>query len=82
MGLQAPLAELQPAGLKRVGLEHLRARLDHRAVDALDHVGPVEHQRLVAATGQPVVVLQAEIELLERGAHAPVVDHDALPRGG
>ena len=52
------------------------------AVHALDHVGPVEHQRLMAAAGQPVVLLQAQVELLERRAHAPVEDDDALARGG
>ena len=69
-------------GLEGVGLEHLGAGLEHRGVHALDHVGPVEHQRLVAAAGQPVVALQAQVELLERGAHAAVVDDDALARGG
>ena len=47
---EAPLLELQPAGLEGVGLDDDRAGVEHRAVDALDHVGPVEHQHLVAAT--------------------------------
>ena len=36
-----PLLELQAAGLERVGLDDLRARLDHRRVDALDDVRAV-----------------------------------------
>jgi hypothetical protein len=52
---QAPLVELQPAGLERVGLDDLGARVDHRGVHALDHVGAVEHERLVRAPGQLVV---------------------------
>ena len=82
VSLQAPLAELQPAGLERVGLEHLGARVEHRGMDALDHVGAVEHQRLVAAAGEAVVLLQAQVELLERRAHAPVKDDDALADRG
>ena len=34
--------------LEGVGLDHLGAGLEHRRVDALDHVGAVEHERLVA----------------------------------
>ena len=52
---EAPLVELQPRGLERVGLHDLRAGLDHRLVHALDDVGAVEHERLVAAAGQLVV---------------------------
>ena len=54
-----------------------RAGLDHRAVHALDHVGAVEDQRLVALAGQAAVVLGREVELLERRAHAAVEDDDA-----
>ena len=72
--LEPPLGQLQPGGLERVGLEHLGARLDHRREDALDHVGAVEDERLVAAPGQPVLVLESQVELLERGAHAAVVE--------
>ena len=82
MVLEPPLGQLQPRALEGVGLEHLGAGLEHRGVDALDHVGAVEHERLVAAPGQPVVVLEAEVELLERRAHAAVVDDDALAGGG
>ncbi len=78
---QAPLVELDPGGLEGVGLEHFGAGLEHRAVHSLDHVGPVEHQRLVALAVQAAVVLAGELELLERGAHAAVVDDDvALDR--
>ena len=45
---EPPLLELQPRALEGVGLDHLGAGLEHRGVDALDHVGAVEHQRLVA----------------------------------
>ena len=74
-------SELEPAGLEGVGLEHLGAGLEHRLVDALDHVGAVEHQRLVALALQPAVVLLGEVELLEGGAHAAVEDDDALTCG-
>ena len=79
---EAPLLELEPRGLERVGLDDLGAGLDHRLVHALDDVGAVEHQRLVAAAGQLVVVLEREVELLERGAHAAVEDDDAVTGGG
>ena len=74
---QAPLLELDPRRLERVGLDHLGAGLEHRAVHALDHVGPVEHERLVALALQPTVVLGGQVELLERRTHAAVVDDDA-----
>ena len=44
---------------------------------ALDHVGPVEHERLVALALQTAVVLRRQVELLERRAHAAVIDDDA-----
>ena len=55
-----------------------RAGVEHRRVDALDDVGAVEDERLVALPGSRVVVLEREVELLERGAHAAVEDDDAL----
>ena len=79
---QAPLLELQPRRLEGVGLHDLGARLDHRLVDALDDVGAVEHERLVAAAGELVVVLEREVELLERRAHAAVEDDDVIAHGG
>ena len=75
---EAPLLELQARGLEGVGLDDLGARLDHRLVDALDDVRPVEDERLVAAAGEAVVALEVEVELLERGAHAAVEDDDAV----
>ena len=74
---EAPLVELQPAGLEGVGLDHLGARLHERLVHALDHVRAVEHERLVALALEPAVVLLSQVELLQRGAHPAVVDHDA-----
>ena len=82
VGLEAPLLELEPGGLERVGLHDLRAGLDHRLVHALDDVRAVEDQRLVAAAGKLVVLLEREVELLERGAHAAVEDDDAVTCGG
>src|SRR5581483_4074899 len=76
---EAPLRELEPGTLEGVGLQHLGTSGQHRLVHTLDHVGPVEDQRLVAAAWQLVVVFEAEVELLERGPHAAVVDDDALP---
>ena len=55
---------------------------DHRLVQVADHVGAVEHERLVRAAGELVVVLEREVELLERRAHAAVEDDDALAGGG
>ena len=80
--VEAPLLELQAAGLEGVRLEHLGAGLQHRLVHALDHVGPVQHQRLVALALKPAVVLLRQVELLERRAHAAVEDDHALARGG
>ena len=57
---------------------HLGAGLDHRAVHALDHVGAVQDQRLVALALEAHVVLLGQVELLEGGAHAAVEDDDAL----
>ena len=74
---QAPLLELEAAGLEGVGLDDLGARLDHRRVDALDDVGALEDQRLVALARQAAVVLSGEVELLQGGAHAAVEDDDA-----
>ena len=52
--------------------------LEHRGVNALDHVGPVEHQHLVTPPRQLVVVLEAQLELLQSRAHSPVVDDRSL----
>ena len=73
---EAPLVELQPRALEGVGLEHFGAGLEHRGVHALDHVGAVQHERLVALALQSAVVLAGQLELLERRAHAAVVDDD------
>ena len=78
---EPPLLELQPRGLEGVGLDDLRAGVEHRGVDALDDVGAVEHERLVALALQAAVVLLREVELLQRGAHAAVEDDDALADG-
>ena len=61
---ESPLVQLQPAALEGVGLDDLGASVEHRGVDALDHVGPVEDQRLVA------LALQAAVVLLRRGRTA------------
>ena len=79
---QAPLLELQARALEGVGLDHLGAGLDHRGVDALDHVGAVEHERLVALAREPAVVLLGQVELLQGRAHAAVEDDDALAGRG
>ena len=79
---EAPLVELDPRALEGVGLDHLGAGLEHRGVHALDHVGAVEHQRLVALALEPAVVLGAEVELLQGRAHAAVEDDDALADRG
>jgi hypothetical protein len=79
---QSPLVELQPRALEGVGLDHLRAGVEHRRVDALDHVGAVEDQRLVALALEPAVVLAGELELLQGRAHAAVVDDHALANRG
>ena len=75
---QPPLLELQPRPLEGVGLDHLGARLQHRGVDALDHVGPVQHQRLMALALEPAVIGLGQLELLQGRAHAAVEDDDAL----
>jgi len=79
--VEAPLLELDAAALERVGLEDVGAGLEHRAVDALDDVGAVEHERLVALALETAVVLLREVELLERRAHAAVVDDNTLAYG-
>ena len=78
---EAPLLELESRALERVGLDHLGAGLDHRGVQLLDDVGTVEHERLVAAPGELVVVLEREVVLLERGAHRAVEDDHAVAGG-
>ena len=59
----------------------LEGGVDHRRVELLDDVRPVEHERLVTAPGKLVVVLEREVELLERRAHAAVEDDDAVACG-
>ena len=54
---EPPLFELQPRALEGVRLYDLRAGLEHRAVDSLNHVGAVQHERLVALAGEAAVVL-------------------------
>ena len=78
---EPPLVQLQAGRLERVRLHDLGADLDHGAVEVLDDVGAVEDERLVRAAGQLVVLLEREVELLERGAHAPVEDDDAVTGG-
>ena len=46
--VEAPLLELDPRCLEGVGLDHLGSGFDHRVVDALDHVGAMQDQGLVA----------------------------------
>jgi len=79
---EPPLLQLDPGALEGVGLHDLGTGLDHGLVDALDDVGPVEDERLVAAAGKAVVALEIEIELLEGGAHATVEDDDAVAGRG
>jgi hypothetical protein len=54
---EPPLVELQPRALEGVGLDDLGAGLEHRGVDALDHVWAVQHERLVALALEAAVVL-------------------------
>ena len=79
---ETPLVELQARGLEGVGLDDLGAGLEHRGVDALDHVGAVQHQRLVAFALQAAVVGGAQVELLERRAHPAVEDDDPFAGRG
>ena len=48
---------------------------------ALDDVGAVDDERLVALSGESAVVLGGQVELLEGRAHAAVVDDDAALDG-
>jgi hypothetical protein len=50
-------------------------------VDALDDIRAVEDERLMALALQAAVVLLGQVELLERRAHAAVVDDNALAYG-
>jgi hypothetical protein len=79
---EPPLVELHSRSLEGVGLDDHGAGVEHRGVDPLDHVGAVQHERLMALALEPAVVLGAEVELLQRRTHAAVVDDDALARGG
>ena len=47
--VQAPLASFRREAWKVSVSDDFRARLEHRAVDPLDHVGAVQDERLVAA---------------------------------
>ena len=51
-------------------------------MDALDHVGAVEDQRLVSFALEAAVVLLGQVELLQGRPHATVEDNDALPGRG
>ncbi len=78
---EPPLVELQPAALESVRLDGLGARFEHGGVDALDHVGSVQDECLVALALQAAVVLLGEVELLQGRAHAAVEDDDPLQHG-
>ncbi len=78
---QPPLLELQSRALEGVRLDDLSAGFEHRVMDRLDHVGAVQHERLVALALQATVVLGGELHRLERRAHAAVVDDDAFAGG-
>ena len=79
--VEPPLLELEAAALEGVGLDHVGAGGQHRLVDALDHVRPLQDERLVALARQAAVVLGGQVELLERGAHAAVEDDDSACDG-
>jgi hypothetical protein len=81
MPFEAPLLELQPAGLEGVRLEDLGPGVEHRLVHTADHVRAVEDERLVTLAGESAVVLGRQVELLERGAHAAIEDHDPASYG-
>src|SRR3954451_9407724 len=76
--VETPLLELDAAGLEGVGLDDVGAGIEHRLMDALDHVGAVQDEGFVALALEPAVVLLREVEHLEGRAHAAVVDDDAL----
>jgi hypothetical protein len=78
---EPPLLELEAARLEGVRLHDLGAGVQHRLVDALDHVRAVEDERLVALALEPAVVLLGQVELLQGGAHAAVEDDNAAADG-
>ena len=79
---EAPFVQLEPAGLEGVGLDDAGARVEHRSMHAFDHVGAVEHERLVTLALQPAVVVRAQVELLERRPHPTVEDDDVVSYRG
>ena len=80
--LESPLAQLEPRPLEGVGLQDLGAGLEHRGVQLFDDIGAVEDERLMAAAGEAVVILEAQVELLERRPHPAVIDEHAVAGGG
>ena len=51
-------------------------------MDAPDHVGPVQDERLVALALEPAVILLREVELLQGRAHPAVEDDDSITGRG
>ena len=67
---------------ERVGLDHVDADVEERAVEVGHHVGPGVDQDLVATLERRAPeVVGAEVACLQRRAGGAVVDHDAFTHG-
>ena len=71
------LREHDAEGAECVGLDHVDARLEERAVYPFDDVGTGDDEDLVATLESPASeIVRGQVRKLERGAHRAVEDDD------
>ena len=87
-GFQGVIRLGDRGGVKGVGLNDLRARLEVGLVDASDHIRPGDRQNIVVSLevlgmGDEALspeILFRQVVPLDHGSHGPVHEHDPLPQ--
>ena len=76
---QAIFGEHDGRAAEGIRLDNVRASFEIFAVNPEHHVGPGNHQILVAAFEvRPAEILRGQVGLLQHGAHGAIQDEDAL----
>ncbi len=79
---QVVLGKYQGERAEAVGLDHVDADVEERAVEGLDHIGARRHEDLVAPLElRATEVVGSEVSQLQVGAGGAVEDEDALGEG-